>query len=75
MSAAKWQPLPLKLPVIQAPMAGGATTPQLVAAVGEAGGLGFLAGAMLSPAQIREEAGSIRALSDKPFGINLLTRQ
>lgn len=74
MSAARWQQLQLKLPVIQAPMAGGATTPQLAAAVGEAGGLGFLAGALLSPAQIREEAGKIRALSDKPFGINLFVQ-
>ena len=28
-------------PIIQAPMAGGATTPELVAAVSEAGALGF----------------------------------
>ncbi|WP_047250041.1 NAD(P)H-dependent flavin oxidoreductase [Chromobacterium subtsugae] len=71
MSSAFWQKSQLKLPVIQAPMAGGATTPQLVAAVSGAGGLGFLAGAMLSPEQIREETARIRALTDRPFGINL----
>ncbi|AXE30439.1 nitronate monooxygenase [Chromobacterium phragmitis] len=74
MATALCQRLQLKLPLIQAPMAGGATTPQLVASVGEAGGLGFLAGAMLSPAQMREEAGKIRALSDAPFGINLFVQ-
>lgn len=66
-----WQRLQLKLPVIQAPMAGGATTPQLVSAVCEAGGLGFLAAAMLSPEQIRQEAARIRARTRQPFGINL----
>ncbi|POB00544.1 nitronate monooxygenase [Chromobacterium sinusclupearum] len=66
-----WQRLQLKLPVIQAPMAGGATTPQLVSAVCEAGGLGFLAGAMLSPEQIGQEAARIRARTSQPFGINL----
>ncbi|POZ61099.1 NAD(P)H-dependent flavin oxidoreductase [Chromobacterium alticapitis] len=71
MPAALWQRLQLKLPVIQAPMAGGATTPQLVSAVCEAGALGFLGAAMLSPEQIREDAARIRARTSQPFGINL----
>lgn len=74
MPPAFWQRLQLKLPVIQAPMAGGATTPQLVAAVSEAGGLGFLAGAMLSPEQMREEAARIRSRTVQPFGINLFVQ-
>ena len=52
-------------------MAGGATTPELVAAVSNAGGLGFLAGAMLAPAVIAENVARIRELTHKPFGVNL----
>lgn len=37
------QELGIKFPIIQAPMAGGVTTPELVAAVSNAGGLGSLA--------------------------------
>lgn len=61
----------LRHPIVQAPMAGGATTPDLVAAVSNAGGLGFLAGAMLSPAAIVENVSRIRALTHRPFGVNL----
>lgn len=60
-----------KFPVVQGPMAGGACTPELVAAVSNAGGLGSLAGSLLSPALMRDEAGRIRALTDRPFLINL----
>jgi nitronate monooxygenase len=61
----------LRVPVVQAPMAGGATTPALVAAVSNAGGLGFLAGAALSPEKIASEVAAIRALTSRPFGVNL----
>ncbi|OAJ63987.1 NAD(P)H-dependent flavin oxidoreductase [Paraburkholderia ginsengiterrae] len=61
----------LRVPVMQAPMAGGATTPALVAAVSNGGGLGFLAGAALSPEKIASEVAAIRALTDRPFGVNL----
>ncbi len=61
----------LRVPVVQAPMAGGATTPALVAAVSNAGGLGFLAGAALSPEKIASEVAAIRTLTDRPFGVNL----
>ena len=60
-----------KFPVIQGPMAGGACTPELVAAVSNAGGLGSLAGSLLKPEAIRNEVARIRALTDKPFLINL----
>ncbi|WP_397427508.1 nitronate monooxygenase [Pseudarthrobacter sp. NS4] len=39
----------LPVPVIQAPMAGGPCTPQLAAAVSDAGGPGFLILALLKP--------------------------
>jgi len=58
-------------PIIQAPMAGGATTVELVAAVCEAGALGFLAGAYSSPAEIHEMVRELRARTARPFGINL----
>ncbi|WP_321907415.1 nitronate monooxygenase [Paraburkholderia sp. J11-2] len=61
----------LRLPLVQGPMAGGPTTPALVAAVSNAGGLGFLAGAALAPEKIVSEVAAIRSLTDKPFGVNL----
>jgi nitronate monooxygenase len=61
-------------PIIQAPMAGGITTPELVAAVSNAGGLGSLAASLLSPVAIIEQAEHIRRLTDKPFAINLFVQ-
>lgn len=52
-------------------MAGGATTPALVAAVSNAGALGFIAAAYSSAEQIAEAALAVRALTKQPFGINL----
>lgn len=63
--------LGVKFPIIQAPMGGGLTTPKLVAEVCNAGGLGSLAAAYLSPDQILVETRLIRALTDKPLNINL----
>jgi len=61
----------IKYPIIQAPMAGGATTPGLVAAVSNAGALGSFGAAMSSPAAIKESIARIRALTDQPFNVNL----
>lgn len=47
-------PLPNELPILQAPMAGGPSTPALTAAVSRAGGLGFLAAGYLTPDQLRD---------------------
>ena len=58
-------------PIIQAPMAGGATTPALVRAVCDAGALGFIGAAYLAPKQILEQARAVRARTKRPFGINL----
>lgn len=65
------QRLGLSHPIVQAPMAGGADTADLVAAVGEAGGIGFIGAAYLTPDQIAERARAIRARTSRPFGINL----
>ncbi len=46
------------------------TTPQLVSAVCNAGGLGTLATAASTPEETRKQIREIRGLTDKPFGIN-----
>ncbi len=63
--------LKTQYPIIQAPMAGGPTTPALVAAVSNAGGLGSLGAGYLSPEQIRSAFKEIRERTDRPFGVNL----
>jgi enoyl-[acyl-carrier protein] reductase II len=47
------------------------STPELVAAVSNAGGLGILASGPLTPNETREAIAQIRALTDKPFGIGV----
>jgi nitronate monooxygenase len=63
--------LGLRHPVIQAPLAGGGDTPALVAAVCEAGALGFIGASYLTPGQIAETSRAVRAQTARPFGINL----
>lgn len=61
-------------PIIQGPMAGGASTPALVAAVSNAGGLGSLAGSLLSPEKLRSQIMQIRELTERPFLVNLFVQ-
>ena len=61
----------LRHAIVQAPMAGGATTPELVAAVSNAGALGSLGAAYLAPHAIRDAIASVRGLTDRPFNVNL----
>jgi nitronate monooxygenase len=63
--------LGIKHPIIQAPMAGGPSTPELIAAVSNAGALGSLGSAYSTPEQIAADIEKIRALTDKPFNVNL----
>ncbi len=63
--------LGLTRPIIQAPLAGGGDTPELVAAVCEAGGIGFIGASYLTPAQIIDAARAVRARTSRPFGVNL----
>jgi NAD(P)H-dependent flavin oxidoreductase YrpB (nitropropane dioxygenase family) len=51
---------------------GTGTSPSLVAAVSEAGGLGVLGATAQDPAAVARDAVAIRALTGKPFGLNLL---
>jgi nitronate monooxygenase len=59
--------------IFQAPLAGGGDTPELVAAVSNAGGLGFIGAAYLTPSQIIEAGRLVRARTSRPFGINLFS--
>jgi nitronate monooxygenase len=61
----------LGIPIIGAPLAGGPSTPELAAAVSNAGGLGFLAAGYLTAAQLEERIAKTRALTDRPFAVNL----
>lgn len=61
--------------LVQAPMAGGSTTPELVAAVSGAGALGSLGAAQLAPDVIRETIAAVRKLTDRPFNLNLMAHQ
>jgi NAD(P)H-dependent flavin oxidoreductase YrpB (nitropropane dioxygenase family) len=59
----------VELPIIQAPMAG-AQGSALAVAVSNAGGLGSLACALLSPDALRQELAAIRGQTVKPFNVN-----
>ena len=61
----------LEHPIVAAPMAGGASTPELAAAVGEAGGFGFIAAGYKTPETVREEIAAVRSLTARPFGVNI----
>jgi nitronate monooxygenase len=61
----------LRVPIVLAPLAGGPSTPELAAAVSDAGGLGFLAAGYLSAADTAERIAQTRALTNRPFGVNL----
>lgn len=63
--------LQIKYPVIQAPMAGGVTTSNLVAAVSNSGGLGMIGAGYMSPGQIRDQIREVKQLTANSFGINL----
>lgn len=63
--------LGVERPIILAPMAGGIGSTELAAAVSNAGGLGSWAGAYSTPQQILDAAKQIRALTSKPFALNL----
>ena len=68
---ARLLPSDLRRPVIGAPMAGGPTTPELIAAVGQAGGLGMVGSGYLDAEGTRAEIARVRELTDAPFGVNV----
>ncbi|MFE0190839.1 nitronate monooxygenase [Streptomyces sp. NPDC059008] len=62
-------------PIVQAPMAGGGSGPELAAAVCGAGGLGFLAAGYKTADGMYQEIKQLRSLTDRPFGVNLFMPQ
>jgi nitronate monooxygenase len=60
----------LRVPIIQAPMGGGPSTPELAAAVAGAGGLGFLAAGYKSAEDLAADVAATRGLTER-FGVNL----
>ncbi|MES9519517.1 nitronate monooxygenase [Streptomyces capoamus] len=62
-------------PIVQAPMAGGVSVPQLAAAVSEAGGLGFLAAGYKTADGMYQEIKQLRGLTNRPFGVNVFVPQ
>jgi nitronate monooxygenase len=65
----------LSIPVILAPMGGDPSTPELAAAVSNAGGLGSLAAAYSNPERIAKDIARIRELTPRPFAVNLFSPQ
>lgn len=65
----------IRFPIFLAGMAGGPSTPELTAAVSEAGGLGILGAAYMEPEAIRSAVRRIRELTAAPFGVNLFVYQ
>ncbi|WP_100011543.1 NAD(P)H-dependent flavin oxidoreductase [Lentibacillus sediminis] len=65
------QEIGIKYPIIQAGMAGGVTTPELVGTVSNAGGLGTLGAGYMSPDDIDQSIQKIKQLTPNPFGVNV----
>jgi len=63
--------LHIQYPIIQGPFGGGMSTSKLAATVSNAGGLGSFGANTLSSQQIHDMAAEIRALTMKPFALNL----
>jgi nitronate monooxygenase len=63
--------LGVRNPIVLAPMGGGPGTPELAAAVSNAGGLGSLAAAYWDPAEIIQFIHRTQALTSRPFAVNL----
>lgn len=61
----------IEYPIIQAGMAGGPTTAELVSAVSEAGALGTLGAAYLAPDVMRNTISKIQAHTERPFAVNI----
>jgi nitronate monooxygenase len=71
MGTASQTLVPSRLPLVQAPMAGGPSTPELAAAVNAAGGFGYVAGGYLTPEAFAAALDRTRALTSEPVGVNL----
>ncbi|MDP1837223.1 MAG: nitronate monooxygenase, partial [Reyranella sp.] len=61
-------------PILQAPMAG-VTSPQMAIATSEAGALGSIAAAMLTPEGIRQELQMVKQGTGRPFNVNFFVHK
>jgi nitronate monooxygenase len=61
----------LRIPIVLAPLAGGASTPRLTAAVSNAGGLGFVAAGYLTASALAARLAQTRSLTHAPIGVNV----
>lgn len=68
-----WDELHIEVPIIQAGMAGGITTPELVAEVANQGGMGTIGAGYMSDIDLKETIQQTKALTDKPFAVNVFT--
>jgi NAD(P)H-dependent flavin oxidoreductase YrpB (nitropropane dioxygenase family) len=71
MKTALCERLGIELPIVQAPMGGGAVGPALASAVSNAGGLGMLGLWRADLDTVRRQIRETRALTSRPFGVNL----
>ena len=71
MRTAVTERLGIEQPIIQAPI-GGLSVPALAGAVSNAGGLGMMAVTWMSPDEIRAAIDAVRAITDRPFGVNII---
>jgi nitronate monooxygenase len=63
--------LNVEYPIIQAGMAGGITTPELVSSVSNAGGLGNLGAGYMTPEAMEHSIKEIKRLTSQTFGVNV----
>ena len=62
--------LGIDYPIIQAPMLG-VSNPAMAAAVSNAGGMGSVGASASTPEQVTKMIADVRALTDKPFNVNI----
>ncbi|UTR14923.1 nitronate monooxygenase [Salipaludibacillus sp. LMS25] len=63
--------LQIDYPIIQAPMAGGITTPELVSSVSEQGALGSIGAGYMTPKSLHQHIRDVRKRTSNPFSVNV----
>ncbi|MGD6937851.1 NAD(P)H-dependent flavin oxidoreductase [Bacillus infantis] len=63
--------LGIQYPILQAPMAGGITVPELIAAVSGSGGLGNMGAGYMSAEDMERDIKKVKELTAEPYGVNL----
>lgn len=63
--------LPCAVPIVQAPMAGGPSTPALAVATARAGGLGVVAAGYLTASALHDAVKEVRTGTGAPIGVNV----